>query len=153
MNIELINKWNKVITNNDTVYHLGDFFWSCTWDEVIKIIDSLNFKTLKIIPGNHDTQRILKMLSAWYNSPNNRNIIIEPQLKDISINRQHITLCHYMMNRWNKIQKGSWQLFGHSHGGISNCLNQMDVGVDTNNYCPYSFEDIKNIMKAPIETS
>lgn len=55
---------------------------------------------------------------------------------------------------WPRSHYNSWQLFGHSHGGLSHTNSdnlihgkQMDVGVDTNNFYPYSFEQIQKIME------
>ena len=47
------------------------------------------------------------------------------------------------MRVWNKSHYGSWELYGHSHGTLEPIGKQLDVGVDTNNFYPYSFEDIK----------
>jgi len=30
MNVVIVEKWNSVVTENDTVYHLGDFTLSCS---------------------------------------------------------------------------------------------------------------------------
>ncbi len=52
MNQQLIANWNKMISNKDTIYHLGDFA-SGNYDEVKTIADQLNgYKIL--IKGNHD---------------------------------------------------------------------------------------------------
>ncbi len=47
---------------------------------------------------------------------------------------------------------GTYHLFGHSHGGMNNIAEKhgkcMDVGVDTNDFYPYSLEEIEVIMKS-----
>ena len=48
----LVNNWNNVVTNEDHVYHLGDFCWGKT-DEWIRILKRLN-GNIHIIKGNHD---------------------------------------------------------------------------------------------------
>ena len=46
---------------------------------------------------------------------------------------------------------GSWHLYGHSHGSLPEPTNKsMDVGCMLNNYIPYEFEDIKNIMSTRV---
>ena len=65
----------------------------------------------------------------------------------MTLDKQAIVLCHYCMRVWPKSHYGSWQLFGHSHGGLPGVGKQMDVGVDTNSYYPYSLGEIKEIMK------
>lgn len=43
---------------------------------------------------------------------------------------------------------GSWHLYGHSHGNLPDDPNSLsfDVGVDTNNFKPYSLKDVERIM-------
>jgi calcineurin-like phosphoesterase family protein len=149
MNETLIQNWNKKITNKDIVYHLGDVFWkikTMSPEDVYNLINRLNFGELHIIPGNHDSKKILRNMGAV------PEVCIEPMILEIKIGDQSITLCHYAMLSWNKSHYGTWQLFGHSHGILNHISEnqktllrptQMDVGVDTNNFCPYSFEEIR----------
>ncbi len=60
---------------------------------------------------------------------------------------QPITLCHYAMRVWHKSHFNSWQLYGHSHGKLNPIGKQYDVGADSNNLSPVSFEMLKSIMK------
>ena len=62
------------------------------------------------------------------------------------IEGQYIVICHYAMKTWAKSHYNSWQLFGHSHGELKGVGKQMDIGVDTHNFYPYSFNEIKRIM-------
>jgi len=48
---KLIEKWNDVVSENDTVFHLGDFAWK--QDEIIKYTPYLNGKKY-LLRGNHD---------------------------------------------------------------------------------------------------
>ena len=55
---------------------------------------------------------------------------------------------------WNKKHHGAWMLCGHSHYNLpatrkdANCLGKiLDVGVDGNNFTPYSFDEISIIME------
>lgn len=51
------------------------------------------------------------------------------------------------MIRWPRGHYGSWQLFGHVHGGhVPIVGKQYDIGVDNNDYYPVSFKNIKEIM-------
>jgi calcineurin-like phosphoesterase family protein len=63
-----------------------------------------------------------------------------------TINDQHIVVCHYAMRTWGRSHFNSWQLYGHSHGTLEGHGKQMDIGVDTNHFYPYSFDEIKRIM-------
>ena len=52
MDEALINNWNSVVSDEDTVYILGDMFW-CKVDKSIEILKQLNGKK-RLIKGNHD---------------------------------------------------------------------------------------------------
>ena len=58
----------------------------------------------------------------------------------------YIVVCHYAMRTWARSHYNSWQLFGHSHGQLEGMGKQMDIGVDTHNFYPYSFDQIKKVM-------
>ncbi len=55
MNEKIIDNWNKVISVDDIVFHLGDFGLG-NFDELKKIFDRLNGKKF-LIMGNHDSNR------------------------------------------------------------------------------------------------
>jgi len=59
----------------------------------------------------------------------------------------YIVACHYAMRTWPKSHYGSWQIYGHSHGKLPGMGKQMDVGVDTNNFYPYSLKQIIEMMR------
>jgi calcineurin-like phosphoesterase family protein len=51
-------------------------------------------------------------------------------------------------------RNGKVHLTGNCHGNIQNLnksIKRMDVGVDTNNFYPYSYQEIKEIMKSKTE--
>ena len=71
-----------------------------------------------------------------------------------------IVMCHYPMLEWNKRLRGSWMLFGHEHGNINDWIEQhipnkclLDVGIDTNDYFPYSFDEIEAKFNQKINAS
>jgi calcineurin-like phosphoesterase family protein len=57
------------------------------------------------------------------------------------------------MKVWAKSHYNSWQLFGHSHGKLEGVGKQMDIGVDTHNFYPYSLDEIRTIMKTKPDNS
>ena len=129
----LIKNHNSVVSDsqNNTTIHCGDFHWSNHRREAQKVIDRLNGNHIFLM-GSHD-----KWLKG---SPHH-------EIWEKRINGQSIICCHYAFATWPKSHYGSWSLFGHSHGRLSLPYKAIDVGVDTNNYHPYSFEDIVDAMK------
>lgn len=134
MDNTIISNWNKIVKDNDTVYHLGDF---SSKDPYVYI------KRLKgnivLIKGNHDAKRINLNNGKFFNGVHD--------LLSIKIEEQWIVLCHYALAVWDKSHFGAWHLFGHSHGSFKGTIGKtLDVGVDPNNFSPLSYENIKLIM-------
>jgi len=148
MNQTLVKNWNEKIPKDAIVFHLGDFALGLNSRDTQHIINSLNGKKYLII-GNHEKCALAKeyTISLWEDIFDIAEIFVKDD--EITYGEQHLVMCHYPMNSWNGSHRGSWQLFGHVHGGLSNkgIMNhnpaQMDVGVDTNNFYPYSYQDIK----------
>ena len=55
-------------------------------------------------------------------------------------------LAHYAQRTWHGAFRGSWHLFGHSHGNLGPYLKSIDVGVDVHNFLPVSFSERKQRM-------
>lgn len=136
MNEGLIKNHNECVHKNDTCYMLGDFGFG-RLEDLKKIRYRLNGK-LHLILGNHCFKNKLDKVS-WFTSVS--------VLKEININKQHITLCHYSMRVWNRSHYNSQHLFGHSHGKLEGQGKSFDVGVDCNSYRPISFEEVQEKMK------
>jgi calcineurin-like phosphoesterase family protein len=127
MDEEIINRWNVTIKSNDIVYHLGDF----SMGDPRKYYSQLN-GTVYIIPGSHDKD--LKKLDSKF--------ILLP-LYTLKYNKELFILCHYALRTFYHSYYGTFQLYGHSHGKLPKRGRAMDVGVDTNNFYPYSIDKIK----------
>jgi|SRR5580704_742354 hypothetical protein len=69
-------------------------------------------------------------------------------LAEVSIHGRSIVLCHYALRVWNRSNRGSWHLYGHSHGRLPEAPDSlsMDVGVDTHNFRPWHYDEIADIM-------
>lgn len=149
MNEVLIKNWNSVVKNDDLIFCLGDFALGKEQD-CFKILERLNGHKV-LIKGNHEKTVCKKS----YNRDEFDGGIYE--LLEIGINDeevanefQDIILCHYTMTTWNKSHRGSWQLFGHVHGMLDGkeflSPNQFDVGVDSHQYYPISYQNVKEII-------
>jgi calcineurin-like phosphoesterase family protein len=131
MDEEMIRRWNERVGADDEVYHLGDFsFRSGRADPIIA--ERLNGR-IHLIWGNHDSSRI-KRLSRWASS--------QPYA-ELKIGRDHLVLCHYKFEVFNRCQYGAIQLYGHSHGTLPGNSQQLDVGVDCWNFRPITLDEIK----------
>jgi calcineurin-like phosphoesterase family protein len=150
MNKELVSKWNQTVPEDGVIFHLGDVAMTARPLELDKLLRRLN-GTKYLVIGNHEKNALQKeyLRKHWEGIYDIAEITIEdPEIED----PQRIFMCHYPMIVWNGSHRGAWQLFGHVHGGLSNKGEikhkpiQMDVGVDTNNYYPYSYQKVKEII-------
>jgi calcineurin-like phosphoesterase family protein len=129
MNHDMIIKNNEIVTNDDVVVHVGDFTLAGR-DFAQSIIKQLNGQQVFVL-GSHD---------SWMQKKGS-------YLFERTIEEQHVVCCHYPMYSWPRSHYGSWLLYGHHHGRFSVPCKALDVGVDTNNFYPYSFTKIKMLME------
>jgi len=125
MTNEIIKRHNSVVSDRDTVYVLGDFCWG----DPSKYISRMN-GNIFLVPGNHDN------INKWL-----------PQfiLRDIYLYKKNhigIVLCHYPLREWEGFFRNYIHLFGHVHNSLPNYKRSMDIGIDSNNFYPYSFGEI-----------
>lgn len=140
----IIENYNKVVGKNDIVYNLGDvvFDRKLDYELVKKTLKRLN-GTIHVIMGNHDNEKLFAhlMVDQVFASLN--------QTKMVTISGQQIWLSHYPHVSWPSSSHGSWMLHGHCHGSYSNNKSRiLDVGVDSHNFFPVSFEQVREIMTA-----
>ena len=148
MNETLIYRWNERVSPTDIVYHLGDLTCIKGKKDRLKTLNSVLPRLnghICFIRGNHDR---IETHERFMWSDNLREIRVPYGDKK----EQLIVLCHYAMRVWNKSHYGSWMLWGHSHGSLKEDPHALsfDVGVDTNNYYPYSFEEVQERMSTKV---
>ena len=144
MNEELIKEWNRVVGEDDDVYHMGDV--SLTSDEKTQgILNRLN-GNIHLIVGNHEKSALKKQY-------NRDRFVWIKDFYELNIGNQLIVLCHYGMRVWNKSHRGSWMFYGHSHDSMEReeWGRSMDVGVDSayrilGEFRPFNYREVKNIM-------
>lgn len=142
----IITRWNTIVNSRDLVYVVGDFAMPKKITDVPSMklynryISRLKGKKI-IVLGNHD-----KMSQDVYSNFTE----VYPGLKDIKIEHQKITLCHYPMRSWNSSFHGAWHFFGHVHGRTPDHVTSLstDVGVDVKdwNYTPIPWDVLKKKM-------
>jgi calcineurin-like phosphoesterase family protein len=138
MNRVIRNRWNFVVNPDDIVYILGDVSFRGLED-----LDEFN-GLIHILPGSHDGK--LKQLGTINTIEPSVVELKIPDLMDEYGNQRTLVLCHYAMRVWPLSHYASWHLFGHSHGNLPPYGLSFDVGIDTNEFYPYSLEDIKKKM-------
>lgn len=161
-NEKLIRNINDVVRYDDILYHCGD--WSFGGIEnVYKFRERINCQIIHLLLGNHDhhikNNKIVEL-------PQGDIIHLQTLFTTVdsllikTINGQNMVLCHYSLRSWDRGAKGSWMLYGHSHGTLEDYYSEidvgknylryktMDVGIDTHEeFRPYHFDEIEKIMK------
>ena len=102
----LIKNWNSVVTNQDTIYILGDFHWGKEY-EWIEMLEQLNGKKV-LIKGNHDI------------SPQKSKRYFQDikDYKEIDDNGRKVVLCHYPIPYFKNYFYGWYHLYGHVHNSF-----------------------------------
>lgn len=136
----IIDNINSCVKENDTVFCLGDWTFS---DRVEEYRNRIKCHKLHLILGNHDKDiRNNVKLQSLFSSVHD--------YLEININEHHIIMSHYPIESWNRMRRGSFHLFGHQHSDESWKLRngkKIDVGLDGNNYMPYSWQELYETLK------
>lgn len=155
MNNKLIDKYNKVVKNDDLVIWVGDCFFT-RMDSAQNIMNSLN-GTKVLVRGNHD-----KGTNKFYRLGFDL-VCDEMQLK---IDGKKVIIKHYPYNPnfWIRLKlflrgrrikyldrapknEGHWLIHGHVHGNSWNVKDKMiNVSANMNNYMPVSIKKIEKII-------
>lgn len=148
MDETLISNINSKVQANDTLYILGDFaWWKCFPFKLNQYRNGINCKNCHLILGNHD-EPIKDKLNSLFCLVEN---ILEINLLRQGGGSTKIVMCHYAMRTWNQSHRGSYHLYGHSHGNLPDDPNSLsfDVGVDAvdQKFFPVNLDDIEKRMK------
>ena len=149
MNEAMFSAINANVGTDDTLWHLGDFCFAPKneyYKRALEYRTRINCKNVNLVWGNHDHRSIKDLFSSTYD------------LANINVDKQNIVACHYAMAVWNRSHRGSWHLYGHSHGTAESWLDKaisgrksIDVGVDHayklfGEFRPFSMDDLRKIM-------
>ena len=136
----LIDKWNRKVGKNDTIYILGDLMFRNEKppEEYLRRLKGKKH----LFTGNHDRDWVKKcVLSDWFESVN--------RLDFISDGKRQMALCHFPMMSWPHMTR-CYMVHGHIHNDTtaeywplirSNPL-MLNAGVDINGFEPVTFEEM-----------
>ena len=140
MDHALIQNWNKVVSEDDIVFHLGDFAFAdkSKWRQIANALKGRKY----LIQGNHD-----------------RSDDIPTECFEAVGDMMQVSIYDTELATWAGINRSICNLHGHIHStpdlngtGFDIVIaknapwNQYDVGVDRNNFTPVSYEDLKTIF-------
>jgi len=136
MNKTLIDNWNKLISNNDTVYFLGDLGYD---DEdskpIVHWLNQLNGNII-FIKGNHDIIDKNKAYNTYILKYKGFRFLLIHELDNIPEN-------------WN-----DWIIYGHYHNSdlkkfpFINIKNKrINIGIDLTNFYPMKMNNLIEKIK------
>lgn len=143
----IIENWNKKVSNEDTVYILGDISWYRDAKKTATLLKRLNGKKI-LLKGNHDNLRSSEVAACF------AEIYDYHEIKDGDYN---IVLCHYPILFYKNNRHGWIHLYGHLHIGMdenlcNNMIQQLkdaginvrmyNVGLMLHNFEPVTLEEI-----------
>lgn len=139
MNELMIEQWNKQVSNNDLVYHLGDVSFG-NMNETRDVLSKLNGRIVLIL-GNHDKHETMKQLKRFESIHN---------YLEVGYKGHKFVMFHYPIFEWNQLHRGYIHLHGHVHGRNLPMPEgrMMDVGIDTRTDMGlYSLDEVIELMK------
>ena len=151
MNKTIINNWNGIVTDQDDIYVLGDFFLGTDTDYIRDTIGNLRGK-IHLIIGNHDTPAKIEL----YKELRICEVLYATQIK---FKKRLFYLSHYptlTATLQSNPEKAIFNLFGHTHSKdkfYEDSPYMYNVAVDANDNTPVSIDFIyDSIMKKISET-
>lgn len=115
MNYALVENWNRVVSDEDAVYILGDMFWVSA-QKAIPILDTLRGEKF-LIKGNHDRignhefQKRFQQITDYL------------EIKD---QNRNVVLSHYPTPCFKNHFYGWYHLYGHVHNSFESHMMEHD---------------------------
>jgi len=155
MNRTLVNNINKVVGQDDILFHLGD--WSFGGFEQIELFRSqILCKNIHIVLGNHDhhIERDKDGIRSLFSSVHHfiPHLLVKREIPGSNGKMERFDFClfHYPIASWINMNQGIIHLHGHVHLPKHLKLGQgrsLDAGVDGNDLMPYSLDGAIRLVK------
>lgn len=151
MNAAIIERWNKVVKNDDTVYLLGDVMLNDN-EEGMKCLAQLNGR-IHILIGNHDTA---SRLSIYETLP---NVTVEGYADIVKYGKYTFYISHYPTNTSNlekdaPLSQHVINLYGHTHQQTNfyqDIPYMYHIGMDSHFCTPVSAEEVLEDIRKKVE--
>jgi calcineurin-like phosphoesterase family protein len=154
----LIKRWNERVPEGGTVYHLGDAFvghGGGDQEEYAKqTLRRLNGRII-YVHGNHNAgmRQIFEQseyIIGHFQKQWEGKVFFAGPAVWLRIHSRRLILTHYPQQEWADMERGVWNICGHSHGRDpgsqpENPGRRLDVGIDNFPHL-VTFEEIVEIM-------
>lgn len=150
MNEAIINNWNETLTDDDTMWMLGDFFVGI-YDKhkIISTIERLKGK-IHIIRGNHDTKNKIAIYAEA------KNVVEIANIKIVNYRGYKFYLSHKYVEADSRPKKNFYCVHGHTHfpNKFTNGYPyDYNASCDATNMRPISMDEIISdieLIKIPV---
>ena len=131
MNNTIVQNWNKIVKQNDTVIHLGDF-------GDLSFMDKLNGKIILLL-GNYerDDKQFDKRIQPYVKSG---KVKLKTKPFNLKIGQNTFQLTH--QPSLNVEDRKNFELYGHIHRLQVVKKNALNVGCDCHYFKPISLQDV-----------
>lgn len=140
MDKALIDNWNRVVTDEDHVYIIGDFTYkNCkSSEEYVKQLKGHKH----LIIGNHDYVTIKDENAC-------RCFESMDKIAYIRDGDKAVMLCHFPIAEWNGKKRGTYHIYSHIHNRKDDTYefmrlqpNALNAGCMINGYRPVTLEQL-----------
>lgn len=148
MNIDLVFKWNSIVTDEDDVYVLGDLMLGLPQN--IEYIKALHGK-LHIVLGNHDTSTREQMYKKL------DNVVEVTCAIRLDYKKYHFFMTHFPCLTGNlekeHLRQMTLNLYGHTHQ-VTNFYEDRPymyhVGIDSHGGYPVNLDQVIKDMQIKV---
>lgn len=135
MNEKIIDNWNNTVSDEDEIYHLGDFTFGSK-NRIKEIAPRLKGRK-RLILGNHDYQP--KEYEKYFEK------IFSYRQFGRDMFKRSVVLCHFPLHKCAydyRTGKEGLNIHGHLHHNLTGEDKHVNVCVEHTGYKPVSIEDI-----------
>lgn len=148
MNSTIIDNINSKVGQDDWLVFTGDFSFG-GHQHIPEFRQRILCKNILFILGNHD-EHIKKNTNNYQALFTHVMEYCELTVVTNDYKKYNFILSHYPIASWNNLSKGWMHLHGHVHFTPDIKVGpgrMMDIGMDGNNYMPYSLSEVVSILK------
>lgn len=156
MDRKMVELWNDHVSNEDTVFILGDFVWKGfkSWCDIVKNLNG----HLVFVKGNHDKAETIINICAHF-----KNTEYVGEQTTVVDNDRHVVLNHCPMSCYPNSYHGWYHLYGHVHVSFDynvilstqralealymTKFKMFNVGAMLIGYYPRTLDEIETIFK------
>lgn len=144
MDASIVRRINDRVSATDILYIVGDFALSGDVEYVRHLFHAIPGRK-RLVLGNHDVDSKGRIRKDLVDLPWDRPPTHALETTDEGC---RLYLHHYACRTWHAVHRGSYHLYGHSHGSLPPLGRSRDVGIDCAdaNLAPLTFREIKESL-------